>query len=248
MRAIAGSPGSAAVAWHDCECGGYRADLDLWRSLAARAGGQVLELGAGTGRVALDLARAGFEVTAVERERKLVRELERRARAEGLAVEPVLADCRDLALGGRFGLVAAPMQLAQLLGGPDGRAAMLRSAAAHLEPGGAVAVALLADPGPSLDAGRPPLPDVLERDGWVYSSMPLEVRGVDRALEVRRLRQLVAPSGGLGEEVDITRLDTIDALGLESEARAAGLRPAGRREIPPTDEHVGSTVVLLEGG
>jgi hypothetical protein len=35
---------------------------------------------------------------------------------------------------------------------------------------------------------------------------------------------------------------------LEDEAAEIGLRPAGRREVPMTDEHVGSTVVLLERG
>ena len=51
-----------SVIWHDLECGGYREDLPLWRALADRAGGPVLDVGAGTGRVALDLARAGHEV------------------------------------------------------------------------------------------------------------------------------------------------------------------------------------------
>ncbi len=54
-----------AVVWHDLECGGYSADLPLWRELAARcavsAGARVLDLGAGTGRVSLDLARAGHQ-------------------------------------------------------------------------------------------------------------------------------------------------------------------------------------------
>jgi hypothetical protein len=55
--------GSTEVVWHDLECGAYRADLPLWRELAARArfGSPILDVGAGTGRVALDLARAGHE-------------------------------------------------------------------------------------------------------------------------------------------------------------------------------------------
>ena len=47
-----------AIAWHDAECGSYRADLPLWRELADEAGGPVLDLGCGSGRVALDLAAA----------------------------------------------------------------------------------------------------------------------------------------------------------------------------------------------
>jgi ubiquinone/menaquinone biosynthesis C-methylase UbiE len=45
-----------AALWHDLECGDYRDDLPSWRSLAATAGGPVLDVGAGTGRVTLDLA------------------------------------------------------------------------------------------------------------------------------------------------------------------------------------------------
>ena len=52
------------VIWHDVECGAYEADLPLWRELAS---GRVLDVGAGTGRVALDLARAGHPVTALDR-------------------------------------------------------------------------------------------------------------------------------------------------------------------------------------
>src|SRR5208283_2096223 len=54
-REDAGPPD--AVVWHDLECGTYRADLPLWRELARDAGvGPILEIGAGSGRVSLDLA------------------------------------------------------------------------------------------------------------------------------------------------------------------------------------------------
>jgi 2-polyprenyl-3-methyl-5-hydroxy-6-metoxy-1,4-benzoquinol methylase len=70
------------VIWHDVECGGYGADLPLWRELAARCGGPVLEVGCGTGRVALDLARRGHSVTGVDTDPQLVTAL--RERAHGL--------------------------------------------------------------------------------------------------------------------------------------------------------------------
>ena len=60
------------VVWHDVECGAYDADLPLWRELAREAPDGVLDVGAGTGRVALDLARHGFAVTALDREPELL--------------------------------------------------------------------------------------------------------------------------------------------------------------------------------
>ena len=59
------------VIWHDLECGGYGAELPLWREPAAAEGGPVLDVGAGTGRVALDLARRGVEVHALDLDRAL---------------------------------------------------------------------------------------------------------------------------------------------------------------------------------
>src|SRR6185436_807784 len=120
--ALAMTPFSSLVVWHDVECGRYEADLPLWRELAEAAGGLVLDVGAGTGRVALDLARHGFAVTALDREPDLLAALGARAAAAGLRVETVTADAQDFALGRRFALIAVPMQTVQLL--PD-RAALL---------------------------------------------------------------------------------------------------------------------------
>jgi 2-polyprenyl-3-methyl-5-hydroxy-6-metoxy-1,4-benzoquinol methylase len=58
--------GLTEVIWHDIECGGYDLDLPLWRELATREGSPILDVGAGTGRVALDLARRGHEVVALD--------------------------------------------------------------------------------------------------------------------------------------------------------------------------------------
>lgn len=237
---------SPPIVWHDVECAGYGADLPLWGELAREAAGPVLDVGCGTGRVALHLARAGHEVTALDRDPQLLAELGRRAAAERLEVATVAGDVRDLHLAGRFALIAAPMQLVHLLGGAGGRARLLEGAADHLAPGGRAAISLLADQREVAGQGPSPLPDVLELDGWVYSSLPLEVRQREGELEVRRLRQVVSPWGELQDEVDVTRLDLVDADQLESEAGRAGLRPVDRRPIAATSEHIGSTVVLLE--
>jgi SAM-dependent methyltransferase len=248
---------TAAVIWHDIECGGYAADLPIWRELAEQAGGPVLELGAGTGRVALDLAERGHRVTALDADADLLRELAARAERRSLAVETVVADARWLGgeaadanargLAGevRFALVIAPMQFLQILGGPAARATVLRGVARALKPGGlfATALAALDDAVPPEDA-EPPLPDVGERDGWVYSSLPLDVRPEPGGVAVERIRQVVSPKGRLTEERHTQLLDSLSPARLEREAAEAGLEAEARHTIAPTPDHVGSEVVV----
>jgi SAM-dependent methyltransferase len=234
-----------AVIWHDVECGSYTADLAIWRDLAARAGGPILDLGAGTGRVALDLAAAGHDVTALDADRVLLDALAQRARSRGLDVRCIAADARALDTPGSFSLVLAPMQFMQLMGGQRGRAALLKAVASCLVPGGAFAAAIsdLDEAIPAEDA-PPPLPDVGEREGWVYSSLPLDVRPEPSGVAVEWLRQVVSPAGQLTEKHHTEMLDRVTPDELEREAAAQGLRPEARREIGHTDAYIGSEVVV----
>jgi SAM-dependent methyltransferase len=238
--------------WHDVECGSYEADLTLWEELATGAT-PVLELGCASGRVALHLARLGHEVVGLDADASLVDAFTSRAREEALPARAAVADATSFALETRFGLVVAPMQLVQILGGEPQRRAMLARVAAHLQPGGLLAATLVeprdlpdAATGASEDCGTPPLPDVRELDGWIYSSLPLSVRRANGRISIERLRQAVSPSGELSEQVDITELDPLSPPMFEAEARDAGLRAATRRLVPATDWHVGSTVCVVE--
>jgi hypothetical protein len=135
----------------------------------------------------------------------------------------------------------------QLLPDADARVACLRSVAAALGPGGRFAAAILEDM-PEPDGAPPPLPDVREVDGWVYSSLAVEAAVGPGEIVIHRLRQTVSPEGALSEEPNQVRIATFPAAQLEEEAAEAGLRPLGRHEIPATDIHVGSLVVMLEKG
>jgi len=234
------------VIWHDLECGGYDADLPLWRELAADADGLVLDLGAGTGRVALDLARRGHDVVALDRDAELLAALDARARADALEVATLCADARAFEAGQSFALCLVPMQTIQLLSGPEDRGRCLDCVRSHLMAGGRLAAAL-ADPleGFSGDVSLP-LPDMGEHDGWVYSSQPVALHREDGATVIERTRHRVAPDGARVEASDRVRLQDLDAAQLEGEAIAHGLGALPRRQVAATEEHVGSDVVLLQ--
>jgi SAM-dependent methyltransferase len=235
----------ALTVWHDVECGSYAADLPVWEQLAAAAGGEVLDLGCGTGRVALHLARRGHPVIGVDIETELLAALAERG--AGLPLRTVCADAREFELGRRVPLALAPMQTLQLLAAAEDRVACLQRVAAHLEPGGRFAASIL-EAMPEPDGAPPPLPDVREVDGWVYSSLAVEAAVGDGEIVVHRLRQLVSPDGELSEEPNQVRITTFPAAQLEEEAAIAGLVPLERRVIGPTDIHVGATVVVVGKG
>jgi SAM-dependent methyltransferase len=228
--------------WQDVECGAYAADLPLWEELADEAGGPILDLGCGTGRVAVHLARHGHRVLGIDRDPSLIAALAERAGE--LPAEAEAGDATDFDLALEFGCVLAPMQLIQLFESGEERRRCMRCIAAHLRPGGLAALAIVEEL-PVVASALPPLPDAREIDGWVYSSLPVDAIVDSGAIRVRRLRQTVSPAGELSEETDEVCLQVLDAAALEDEAAAAGLRAAGRREIPATPDHVGSTAVLL---
>lgn len=235
---------SSAVVWHDVECGAYSADLDLWEELAAAAGGPVLDLGCGTGRVALHLGRRGHEVVGVDLDPLLVAAFNERSAAT--PAEALAADARELQLDRRFDLAIAPMQLLQLFEGPCQRVAMLEAVARHLRPRGLLAMAIVEEAaGWEASTGAPPpLPDSREVGGVVYSSLPLATRAEGEAILVRRLRQSVDPAGNLSEELNVIRLASLTADRLELEAESAGLSAQPRRYVGASEAHVGSTVVV----
>ncbi|MDX6609056.1 MAG: hypothetical protein QOF85_981 [Solirubrobacterales bacterium] len=236
------------VVWHEVECGAYTADLSLWEELADQTDKPIMELGCGAGRVTLHLAqRQAYLVIGVDWDSDLVAAVwERSGKLPG---DAEVADVRSFEFATKFSLVIAPMQLIQLLRGSQDRIDCLSCVVDNMLPGGRAAFAIVEEL-PSFPPGStaPPLPDVRQIEGWIYSSLPLEpITGPDSIL-IRRLRQTVDPDGNMSDEMNEIELAVLSAEMLEDEGRAVGLRPAGRREIPPTEAHVGSTVVLFEKG
>lgn len=115
-------------------------DVGFFRRLAAERGGPVLEIGSGTGRVAVALAGDGFEVVGVDASAAMLRLAEERR--SGLPAEIasrltfLQGDQATLDLGSRFELIVAPSRVFQFLLTSDAQRAALAAFRAHLQPGG----------------------------------------------------------------------------------------------------------------
>jgi SAM-dependent methyltransferase len=235
---------AADIVWHDIECGNYDADVSLWLELAGQAPQGVLDVGAGTGRIAIRLAEAGFDVTALDIDPELLTALEERAAKKGVHVTTVAADATDFALPHPVSLVAVPMQTIQLLPERDGFFASARRA---LVPGGRLAIAIATD----LDSydGTPPLPvpDFGDHDGSTYISQPIAIRVNEDHVEIERIRQIVDAKGERTSAGDLIRLSVVTPGELADEAAAHGLEAEELLHIPETLEHVASQVVVFRG-
>jgi ubiquinone/menaquinone biosynthesis C-methylase UbiE len=96
-----------------------RRDIRFWQDMAARANGRVLELGCGTGRVTLPVARTGAQIVGVDRSAEMLAHARRRVRraAYGGNAALVRSDIRSLPFrkSTRFDLVMAPYGILQSL-------------------------------------------------------------------------------------------------------------------------------------
>ena len=134
--------------WENARTLGRR-DVPFWRNLALHHGGPVLELGCGTGRISLPLARAGIPLVGIDRSEAMLARARTRVRRARLAgrVQLIRGDIRflPLASASRFSMVMAPYGLLQSLLRERDLAATLAEVRRVLRPGGTFGLELVAD-------------------------------------------------------------------------------------------------------
>lgn len=208
-------------------------DVPFWLSLSEREAGPVIEWGAGTGRLAVPLAAAAHDVTAVDLSEKMVE----RGREKGRTAVWVVGDMRTLKLKRRYGLAVCAFNSFLCLTSADDALSFLRNAHEHLAPGSLLGIEVsafspeeLVDPpgGPQLrhDFTRD-LPDgLLDRfsiSRYDAATQLMHMRlfydryGASGTLEIRRSHDLTIRIVGCGELLLMLRL-----TGFEIEALYGG--------------------------
>jgi SAM-dependent methyltransferase len=131
--------------WENARTLGRR-DVPFWRALALHAGGPVLELGCGTGRIAVPLGRAGVPLVGIDRSAPMLARARQRVRRGKLAnVRLVRGDIRHLPFRRPFAMVMAPYGMLQSLLRERDLAATLDAVRGVLAPGGTFGIELVAD-------------------------------------------------------------------------------------------------------
>ena len=118
-------------------------DVEFYRALAREAGGSVLELGCGSGRVLLPIARDGIACTGLDNSDAMLEELARKSPPENLRL--LRGAMQDFDLGSqRFSLIFSAFRSFQhLLTVPD-QLSCLAAVRRHLAPGGVFALDVFA--------------------------------------------------------------------------------------------------------
>jgi len=121
---------------YDLENEGFTEDIPFYLRLAARLGGPILELGCGTGRIAIPLAQAGHDVTGIDTSEPMLLCARRKLAESGSAATLTRADCRSFNLARTFRLVLFPFNAIAHLHDRECLEACFASVLRHLAPGG----------------------------------------------------------------------------------------------------------------
>ena len=108
---------------------------------AATEPGRVLELGIGTGRIAIPLLERGIEVAGIDLSPAMVARL--RDKPGGADIEVVIGDFATTRVAGDFSLVVLVFNTINNLTTQDAQVACFRNAAAHLDLGGRFVIDVL---------------------------------------------------------------------------------------------------------
>jgi SAM-dependent methyltransferase len=255
IAAVTVDPYAVDARFYDCWHPADGPDIGLWQSFAARTDRPVLEVGVGTGRVALALARSGFEVVGIDPSPAMLTLARAKAERDAIDVQLIEGRLPELSFDpGTFGLVLFPLDVFLSFATPEEQLANLRAARKALHFDGLVIIDV---PGPAqwLDPSANGQP-LLVYSGPLESGERLEVWQVhedDLARQERVLRvayELVAPDGSVRRFLSEHRLRYLYPAECSYLLQAAALAPAGLYgdyELGPLTNESERMIVVARG-
>jgi SAM-dependent methyltransferase len=244
--------GALLARYYDLDLEDDPGDLDLYLALAARTGGPVLELAVGSGRLAVPLAEAGYEVTGVDMEPAM---LDRARASWGRAADGVRGgrsgagslhlvegDLVTLDLPQRFGLAFIALNSLFQVGPFERQRAAVGSLARHLRPGGIAVVDVELPDAAELASwdGRVVL-DWIREDPEAAGSTVIRMSSarhdaVTASTQLSVIYDVTGPSGSVRRVSRSDRLHLLTAQQVEDMAVSAGLEVellAGDHQVTP---------------
>jgi SAM-dependent methyltransferase len=228
------SEADALARLYDLDLSEDPGDLDLYLALAGRTGGPILELAAGSGRLAVPLAEAGYEVTGLDLDPAMLNRARDRALTSGEDaqrrlrwVEGDMIDAR-LPDAGTYRLALIALNSLLVLGARDAQREALRTMAAHLAPGGLAVV----------DVWQPDADDLARFDGrlileWgredpesgrqVTKVGSAQHDAASQSVALTTLYEVAEPGGAVSRWMRTDRMRLVSADELRGFAEDAGL-------------------------
>lgn len=215
--------------WYDLLHEGFEEDIALWQSFAARTDAPVLEVGCGSGRIAVPLALAGADVTGIDPSPAMLARARERAKGESARLSLLEGRLEDVELPAeRFGFALVANDVFLFAQNGDEQVDFLRRLAGAMQFNATLALDL---PGPALHLdptanGQP----LLVFDGETNKGEWLTVwhlREDDLALQQRHLTvlyELVGDDGLLRRYRSEHKLRYVYRFEMEYLLREAGLR------------------------
>lgn len=248
-------PYSADAPYYDLLHASSEEDVGLWLSYAGRTQRPVLEVGTGTGRIALALARSGHEVVGIDPSRAMLEIARRGAEDDALSAEFREGKATTIALeAGHFGFIVVPADVFLYCEHGEDQLDTLRALAKALHFSGQIAIDL---PGPALwldpiSNGQPllvfssELDDRSRLDVWhVYED--------DLAMQTRTLRvtyERTAVDGTVRRTYSIHALRYLYRFEIEYLLHIAGLNLLGvygDYELGPLTNESERMIVVARG-
>jgi SAM-dependent methyltransferase len=186
-----------------------RRDVKFYSDEARNIGGSDLEVGCGTGRILLPIARSGLPIEGLDASPQMLERCRVKLEAETDAVRSRVSlhqgDATSFDLGRQFDLVIAPFRVVQHLTTFDEQLGFLNSVARHLAPGGRLAFDVFNPNFSALTSAdgveREDTPETKLPDGRSFrrAGRVARVRWIDQVSEIELIYYISSEPGGSAE-------------------------------------------------